>query len=197
MRPGDSPTRGRDTAALAPGLPPGPTTVSAENRGPSRQSRPVARSAPAPLPGIPERSSDPAPAGGGETRPPGRPPVAAGPIRIWTIQYDQGDDGDLNEEWILIVNRGSSDVNISDWSLSDREGHHYSFPGGLPLPAGLLLPTGFILRAGTAVKVHTGSGSDTFTDLYWNLTEPVWDDDGDVATLRDGGGAIVDRVSYD
>ena len=40
------------------------------------------------------------------------------------------------------------------------------------------------------------SGTDTATDLYWGRGNPVWNNDGDVAVLRDAGGGEMDRCAY-
>ncbi len=87
----------------------------------------------------------------------------------------------LNGEWVEIENFGSLEIDLSGWSLSDNQGHTYNFPAG------------FNLRANAKVKVHTGSGTDTQEDLYWGRSVPVWNNDGDTATLRDSSGNIIDK----
>ncbi len=44
-------------------------------------------------------------------------------------------------------------------------------------------PTGFQIQAGRPVKIFTGSGINTDTELYWGLARGVWDDMGDCAHL--------------
>jgi len=41
------------------------------------------------------------------------------------------------------------------------------------------------------VKVHTGIGNDTSSDLYWNKNAPIWNNDGDVATLKDASEDVI------
>jgi hypothetical protein len=36
-------------------------------------------------------------------------------------------------------------------------------------------------------------GNDTAEDLYWNRSLSIWNNDGDVATLKDASGNIVSR----
>jgi len=72
----------------------------------------------------------------------------------------------LNEEWIEISNQGESDENLAGWTLEDRQNHTYTFPD-------------FILVAGASARIHTGVGSDTSEDLYWNRNTAVWNNDGD------------------
>lgn len=84
----------------------------------------------------------------------------------------------LNEEWVEISNLGTEEVGLAGWTLEDQQNHSYRFPD-------------ITLGAGSAVRVHTGAGTDTEEDLYWNLGGSVWNNDGDVATLRDASGEVV------
>jgi competence protein ComEC len=84
----------------------------------------------------------------------------------------------LNDEWVEISNQGTSDVNLTGWTLEDGQNHTYTFPD-------------FSLKAYADVVLHTGIGSDTFEDLYWNRKTAIWNNDGDVATLKDASGAVV------
>jgi hypothetical protein len=43
--------------------------------------------------------------------------------------------------------------------------------------------------------VHTGEGADTARDLYWDRSTSVWNNGGDVATLKDASGNIVSSYS--
>jgi competence protein ComEC len=85
----------------------------------------------------------------------------------------------LNEEWVEIKNFGDNPQNLTGWTLADEGNHQYTFPED------------FTIDPGALVKVHTGSGEDTATDLYWNRSTPVWNNDGDIATLRDSSGNVV------
>ena len=64
------------------------------------------------------------------------------------------------------------------WTLEDAQNHSYAFPD-------------FSLAAGAAVKVRTGEGNDSATDLFWNRSSSIWNNGGDVATLKDASGNIV------
>jgi competence protein ComEC len=73
---------------------------------------------------------------------------------------------------------------MSGWILSDEADHTYPFPSG------------FALDPGASVKVHTGSGEDTETDLYWGSGRAVWNNGGDTSTLIDTGGNQVNQKEY-
>jgi hypothetical protein len=86
----------------------------------------------------------------------------------------------LDEEWVEISNLGSSDVSLAGWTLQDAQNHTYAF-------------LDFNLTASGVVKIRTGMGNDTAEDLFWNRSSSIWNNDGDVATLKDASGNMVSR----
>lgn len=84
-------------------------------------------------------------------------------------------------EWVEIKNNGS-DVNLTNWSISDTANHRYIF--------------NIVLPANASVKLHTKQGVDNLTDLYWGYKISVWNDGGDTATLTDASGTVVDKYTY-
>ncbi len=106
-------------------------------------------------------------------------------VSISSVQFNSpGDDRDnLNGEWVKITNSGSDQVQLKGWTLSDDgERNCYTFPD-------------FVLYPGSAVTVFTGTGYDTDEDLYMGKSAPVWNNDGDSATLKDANGNVVDSMS--
>jgi len=85
--------------------------------------------------------------------------------------------GNIAEEMVIITNRGQP-VNLEGWTLSDRHDNVYTFPGIL------------LWSNNASVKVHTSSGENTATDLYWKLDRAIWEA-GDKATLADKNGKII------
>jgi endonuclease YncB( thermonuclease family) len=106
-------------------------------------------------------------------------------VSIGTINYDAaGDDRtNLDDEYVVFENTGGAAADVTDWTVSDEAGKTYTFPT-------------FTLDAGSSVTLHTGSGTDTSTDLYWGRGSPVWNNDGDTVTLRDDTGTVVAQQSY-
>jgi hypothetical protein len=129
----------------------------------------------------------------------GAAPAPAAPrgggVRLQKIAFDppgadDGSNGSLNEETVVIVNDASSPVNMTGWTLRDRDNHVFRFPT-------------FTLRGGARVTVHNGSGIDNATNLYWSSSplppisgEYIWNNDGDTATLRRRNGSRVDGCAY-
>jgi len=95
-----------------------------------------------------------------------------------------GNDNDnLTRQYVCLVNRGQEEVDMSGWHLQDRTGATYDFPP-------------FALPAGAAVRVRTGEGSDTESELYWNRGASVWRNEGDIVRLYDRLWNLVDEKSY-
>ncbi|WP_214019537.1 MBL fold metallo-hydrolase [Methanoculleus sp.] len=86
---------------------------------------------------------------------------------------------DLLDEQITVTNAEETAVNLTGWTVTDEGTRNtYTFPV-------------FTLDPGADVAVHSGVGNDTATDLYWGREAPVWNNDGDLATLADANGTVV------
>jgi hypothetical protein len=97
--------------------------------------------------------------------------TTASKISILSVNYTAED------QWVEIPNNGTSNVSFTGWKLINMmKAKTYSFP------------TGFSLIPGTVVKVHSGQGNDTSTDLY--NSKLVWDKT-DTAILKDASGKMV------
>ena len=103
----------------------------------------------------------------------------------WCSQFDApGNDNDnLNEEYVCFRNQGGSPADMSGWHVRDDADHTYTFPS-------------FTLGLGATVKLHTGTGANTASDLYWGRSQAVWNNGGDTVYLYDSGWSLVDSYSY-
>lgn len=107
-------------------------------------------------------------------------------LTIVEIEDDPpGDDRqNPNGEWVIIEN-GSTEVDLAGWVLRDESTRHrYTFPAVSVPPEG-------------TVQVFVGCGEDELGGpdivLYWCDPEPpVWNNGGDTAFLLDPNGAIAD-----
>ncbi len=84
--------------------------------------------------------------------------------------------GDPAKEMVQIVNQGPF-VRLTGWALSNEKGDVYTFPD-------------FSLWGGGAINIHTTSGPNTITDLYWGQPQAMWVI-GEKATLKDSGGKVI------
>ena len=82
-----------------------------------------------------------------------------------TKDADGNEYDNLNDETVTITNTGNGEVDLSGVTLvygaGDENRQRYTFAAG------------FTLDAGESVTVHTGSGSDTQTDVYLGNEAPV------------------------
>lgn len=85
--------------------------------------------------------------------------------------------GQITVEAVQIVNNGSREATLRDWTLTDQSGNTYTF-GQLTL-----------FGDGAGISLHTGSGQDSATDLYWGLEEALWNS-GDRVVLYDDAGTV-------
>ncbi|MFE3498167.1 lamin tail domain-containing protein [Streptomyces sp. NPDC059169] len=109
-------------------------------------------------------------------------------VTIGRVQYDSPGRDDfsnrsLNAEWIEVRNLSRHNVNLRGYTLSDNDGNRYRFRN-------------LHLKGRSSVRVHTGFGRDTRTDVYQNLRTYVWDNHRDTATLRNDHGRTIDTKSW-
>jgi len=90
--------------------------------------------------------------------------------------YENGEIGDMNDEFVELYNTGEEEVDLSGYSLTDasyrRSPGLYSFPEGSTIPAG-----GFLVVYSIESGVFQG-------------------DDGDSIRLNDSSGRAVDEKGY-
>ncbi|MBI2076949.1 MAG: lamin tail domain-containing protein [Euryarchaeota archaeon] len=110
-------------------------------------------------------------------------------VEITHIEADPpGTDGTrYNEEWAELTNTGSSSVTMTGWKLKDNA------PSS---PAVYNFPSGFELAPGATIKVFTGSGTNSGSELYWGESGFVWNNTGDTGYLYASGNVLVDQYSY-
>jgi phenylalanyl-tRNA synthetase beta chain len=82
----------------------------------------------------------------------------------------------LDDEMVIIYNQGPG-VNLSGWTLSGSALGDYAFPN-------------LFLWNGGSVRVHTKTGSNTPSDLYWDQDAPRWFS-GNVVTLKNAQGEEI------
>ena len=96
-----------------------------------------------------------------------------------------GDDRrNLNGEYALVRNTGAAAINLAGWKLSagDR-GQRFSL-------------VRYPLKKGATVRIHTGRGTTKPGHLYLGSGRPIWNNDGDTATLIDPHNIVVSRYRY-
>jgi hypothetical protein len=96
---------------------------------------------------------------------------------------DTGSNASLTAEWVQIRNSTSTTKTLTNWTLRDKSNHVYVLPS-------------FTLRAGATAKIHSGHGTKSAANLYWNQSWYVWNNTGDTAYLRNAAGKAVSTCAY-
>ncbi|MFH0517265.1 lamin tail domain-containing protein [Streptomyces sp. M41] len=109
-------------------------------------------------------------------------------VKISDVQYDSPGRDDrsnrsLNREWLEITNTTRHTVNLDGWTLEDADGHTYTFEH-------------YRLAGRATVRIHTGIGRDSRSDLYQDRRQYVWGNHSDTATLRNDRGRFIDSESW-
>lgn len=106
-------------------------------------------------------------------------------IVIDDVQYNApGDDSNNpNGEWIKIRNAGAETVDLTDWRLKD-DGFDYQFNDEETL------------TPGEQLTIYIGSGSDSGSDRYWNLSSGILNNGGQTLEIWTPHSLSVDCFSW-
>jgi len=96
--------------------------------------------------------------------------------------FKGGSTKDPNGEFVCFRNYDAWAADMTHWLVRDAASHTYTFPS-------------FVLNPGAAVRLHSGPGSNTATDLYWGRGL-VWNNDHDTVYLYDAWGRLVNMYVY-
>jgi len=97
-------------------------------------------------------------------------------------RFRGGTRQDPNGEYVCFLSYEALPVGMTGWQVEDEAGHVYSFPA-------------FVLAPHSRVRLHSGPGADTSTDLYWGRGL-VWNNDHDIVMLYDAWRRLVSRYVY-
>ncbi len=89
--------------------------------------------------------------------------------------------GNLDAEYVEIVNQSDGAVDLSGWQLMDEEGQTFIFPS-------------LLLYQGGAVEIHSKAGQDTVIELYWQAENPIWES-GEIVKLLNPQGELMATYS--
>jgi Lamin Tail Domain len=110
------------------------------------------------------------------------------PLQFGKIYYDSpgsdtGSNTSLNAEYVTVKNTSSTTRSLTGYTVRDKVNHVYKFGT-------------FSLGGGKWVRIHTGKGTDTSTDLYWGRSWYVWNNTGDKAYLRNTDFVLRDTCEW-
>lgn len=104
------------------------------------------------------------------------------PVAITRLRWIGIDDAaNPNNEFVLIEadpRFATAEVDLSGFLLHDAHGTVFTFPAGAAV------------APGQPLRVYSGAGTNTATELYWGSDAPVWDNEGDCPVLRQADGTF-------
>lgn len=116
---------------------------------------------------------------------------AEGTLEVTDMLVD-GDDPEA--EFVEFTNVGEVTLDLSDWTVRDRENGGAVDAGGVD-PA--TFPEGFTLESGESVRLYTSPGENTEDTIYWGYHDRQnWHPERDVIIVLDGDGNEVLRYEY-
>jgi hypothetical protein len=84
---------------------------------------------------------------------------------------------------VEVTNTARRSVTLDGWTLQDEDGRTYTFDH-------------YRLEGRSTVRIHTGNGRGTDSDLYQDRRHYIWDNRSDTATLRNDHGRFIDDESW-
>ena len=120
-------------------------------------------------------------------------PYENSPLAIWVNSNADGSDADfVNGEWVKIRNLDPvNPVHLGGWWLRDSALRRYTFPSYTTI------------APNDQITVYAGEGSDTWTEFYWDLPGPAFENTttgedamGDGAYLFDVQGDLRTWMIY-
>ncbi len=101
-----------------------------------------------------------------------------------------------DDEWIEICNNEGADVDISGYEVLDASSVRFTFPASTTLTAGACITVSLGSNGDGTYNLDCPFTPDYGVDAVTNSTN-VLSNSAETITLRVGGGAVVDVVSYD
>lgn len=102
---------------------------------------------------------------------------------VFIVDIDYAPESDPLDEFVLIRNQTGAFIPMEGWTLRDDNKNVFTFPH-------------YSLIPWASVYVWTKAGIIDPENLYWGRTDPVWNDYGDCAYLRDAEGKLSDSECY-
>lgn len=85
--------------------------------------------------------------------------------------------GDIDLEYVEILNPSESPVNLTNWQLLASNGERFTFPT-------------LILNTDGRIRIFSKAGQNTVLELYWQKERPVWRS-GETVQLLNADGLLI------
>jgi len=117
------------------------------------------------------------------TRTPTQTPTPTLVPGVFIIDIEYAPETHPLDEYVLIRNQTRNIIPLQGWTLRDESKNIFTFPR-------------YSLTAYAYVKIWTKAGVIDPENVYWGRTEPVWNDYGDCAYLRNDKFTLMDSECY-
>ena len=87
------------------------------------------------------------------------------------------------EEYVAFKNECDWNCNLEGWILSDAQDTKFTFPE-------------FILSAESSVRITTGQGMNSSTNIFWSRCIGIWNNAGDTVYLKDNENNLIVEYTY-
>jgi hypothetical protein len=124
-----------------------------------------------PEPGVPTPTMNPFGVGDSST-----------PVKITRVFYD-GVKTNEPDEYVEIVNDGSSPMQMDNWTLRDAQNNTFHWDT-------------FTIQPGQTILVYTNETHSQWGGFTFHSGRAIWSNKGDVAELHDAAGNIVSTFRY-
>jgi predicted amidohydrolase len=113
------------------------------------------------------------------------PPPTSGPLVITEFMANPAAVADSKGEWFEVYNAGKGAVDLKGWTIEDASGSH-------------TVKSSVTVGAGTyvALGVNDSSGANGGAPVAYDYGSLSLANSGDTIKLVDGGGKVVDQISY-
>lgn len=102
---------------------------------------------------------------------------------VFIIDIEYNPPGNPLDEYVLLRNQSGEYVDMTGWTLRDENQNVFTFPR-------------YTLTSYAYVKIWTKAGQNNPENLYWGLSDPIWNDYGDCAYLRKPDHELSDSLCY-
>lgn len=117
---------------------------------------------------------------------------AADQIRVTQFVYNPSgnENYNANGEFVILENISEKDLNLSGWKILDASKHK------------LILPD-MIIQPNMKLKIYSGTGSNKLGNskntqkVYWGNGSAIWNNDGDILTVKDRKNNIILKYKYE
>lgn len=109
------------------------------------------------------------------------PPDVRIDVAASLVNSEDSDTGPV--EYICLVNKSGGAVDLLGWELRDAEGSVNLLPD-------------VTLSPDQRLRVHPGDGKNGEADIFGEGQDPAWNNTGDIVTLLDDQGNVIDLVAY-